>query len=390
VPSAERPNPARLRVLVYDQDLADLDERAALLQRRFPYSSVDAYNSRRELLADIAGLPVHVPGERWPLALIDLVHDGLTAPGVHLVQTINEHPALNDRVAIVAFTRYGHTQRDELLHASGARAVLSPEELLNPSGGLLALTSALELIAKGSTNWIRIGDPPSAADDLALLARMTELFPELEEHVIGSREQWDRVREILLVCKLFDAGYTQKAVEDQLETTRAAIDKLRRQLQSNPKALSAGVVKIGSTSVDLGRIPAGLEPFLGRSRAIWELVPPREELDGAGRLRWLAGLVADLYPADLDEPAPALPPDREAWVPPEYVPWLRRFFGTCMLLRENKHDNPKADVDRAINVVAAMFDVPRERARHGIVHAVLCLEDSESDGPAAGSVLKGR
>ena len=379
MPSAERPHPARLRFLVYDQEPNDLTERVELLKDRFPHSSVNPYAHRGELLADIAGLPVHVPGKRWPLALIDLVQKGLTAPGVHLLQTIGEHPALKDRVAMVAFTRYGHTERDELLEASGARAVLSPEELLKPSGGLQALTGALELIAQGSTKWIRIGDPPSAEDDLALLARMTELFPELGEYAPNSRERWERVRWILLVCKLLDAGYSLKAVQDQLGITRTQIDKLREQLQSNPTALGAGVVKIGSSSIELAEIPPGLAPFLGRSRAIWELMPPREELDGAGRLRWIVGLVNDLYPADLDEPAPQLPPDREAWVPPEYVPWLRRFLAVYMAFRENKHDNPKGDVDRAIDVVAAMFGVEPARARHGIVHAVLCLEDGEVD-----------
>jgi hypothetical protein len=383
VPLAELGPAPALHLLVQDRDRRDLHNRVDALAACMPNATIEAFETRRSLLARIAGLPPHKPGERWPLVLIDLFDQDRTAPGVHLLLTVQEHPELSDRVALVAFTRYGHRELDDLLRACGARAVLSPQELLSPTGGFVALLGDLDLLAKGSTAWIRIGDPPSDEEDLPLIDRMIELFPELDDHVRGSPEQWERVRWILLVCKLLEAGYSLKAVERQLDVGRTAIENLREQLEGNRNAFAAGVVKAGSTSVDLAAVPGGLTSFIGRSRAVWELAPPRDTLDGAERLRWLKGLVEDLYPLDPDEPAPKLPADREAWVPPEHLPWLRHFLKVYGSLRDGKHSDPKPDVDRAIDIVAGMFDVPRERARHGIVHAVLCLEDSESDGPVS-------
>ncbi len=378
-----------MKIYLHDYDETELGERYALLTRLLPDATIEHYSRRAELLEDIAELPAHRAGHRWPLALIDLIHSD-RLDGEHLFETITEHPQLRERVALVAFTNYGHPEREQLWKAAGIRAVLNPDELRRPAHGPGALLADLEHVAMGAEEWIRIGKPPAVDENGPLVSHVAELFPELsEEYDEGSVAQWNQARWILLVCNLFASGYTQKEVEKQLGIKRPTIDRLRDQLADNPQAIAIGAVQAGNQTVNLGAVVAAVKRHVGRSPAVWELRQPRRALDGASHLRWIAGTVHRLYPHDPDAVAPAVKRELDPWIPPEYVPWLRHFVREYERLRGGKKNNPAPDVKVAIEIVAARFAIEPQQARHGIVHAVLSLEDTyhESEQLAYGTAL---
>lgn len=368
-----------LELIVHDRDSNELLRRVKRLEQWLPDAQIAAFSTRGALLDHIGALPVHEPGERWPLALIDLVDARRTAPGERLFQTIEEHPDLRDRVAPVAFTRYGHDGREEVLQALGVRAILSPEVLNSEAQHLDGAKESLQLLAAGSDKLIRIGELPADEEDLRLIARMSELFPSLaEEYEQGSLEQWERAMWIVLVCRLFSEGYPQTSVLEQLGIKRGPVERLRRELEANWRKAIDRPFPAGGETTDLGVVIEELEPYLGRSKAIWEIIPPLEKLDGAARLRSLADDVEDLFSADPEQPVD-LPRGMKLWVPPEYLQWLRYFIAAYLKLRAGHKGDATPHVEEAIELIAKRFGEPPARVRHGVAHAVMCLEDAVAE-----------
>jgi hypothetical protein len=360
-----------LTLLVHDYDPAAVQERWRQLEAVLPDATVVPFPRRDVLLAYIADLDPAPPLGPWPLALIDLQGEGPEARGEHLLATINEHPDLTGRVALVAFTRYNFEGRDESLRAMGARAVLSPRNLRRQKD----LRRGLELLAQGSTDFARIGEPPSRGKDQEAMLQLAQLFPELADPDMDEQVRWERAREILHICRLDHEGYDDKAIKAAmgLERRRRWFDGLRKQLTTNRVARAADLVPPAGKA-KLGKVIEFLHPQLDETELIWEVTEERNRLRGTGRIDWARDRISDRYqegvaPDELQE---------DDWIPPTYLQALRRFLAIYDELPKRSRGGKKADpIDAALAQVAEEMEIDFDRANHYVTHAVMCLEDAE-------------
>jgi hypothetical protein len=362
-----------LTILVHDYDPVAVRDRRKQLEQALPGAVVLPFNRRERLLAAIAEMDPAPPLGPWPLALIDLLQgEESEARGEHLLATINEHPGLTSRVALIAFTRYGFENRDDALRAMGTRAVLSPLNLERQDG----LRSELELLARGSTNFAHLGEPPSSRHDEEVVRQLGRLFPEVEDKKLDERERWERARKTLHVCRLDFEGYDDVAIQRAAGLTRRQFDKLRAQLTANPAARAANIVSAGGKTPNLGKVIEFLRPCLDETPLIWDVTVERDRLSGTGRIEWVRDRVADRYPPG-EEPG-ALPDD--AWIPPLYLQALLRFLAIYDALPKKSPGPRKGRYDpvkEALAQLAVAMEIDRDRAKHYVTHAVLCLEDAE-------------
>ncbi|MBS1894044.1 MAG: hypothetical protein JST59_22320 [Actinobacteria bacterium] len=363
--------PYDLTILVHDYDPMAVRERREQLEQALPEAVILPFNRRERLLAAIAEMdPVPDLGP-WPLALIDLQGEESEARGEHLLATINENPDLKDRVALIAFTRYGFENRDDALRAMGTRAVLSPLNLEKQEG----LSSELELLARGSRNFAHLGEPPSSRHDEEVVRQLGRLFPELQDKRLDEREGWERAREILHVCRLDFEGYDDVAIQAAAGLSRRQFDKLRDQLTANPAARAANIVSAGGKKPNLGKVIEFLRPHLDETPLIWDVTVERDRLSGTGRIEWVRDRVADRYP-----PGEELDKRDDAWIPPLYLRALRRFLAIYDSLPKKSPSPRKGRYDpvkEALAQLAVEMEMTRDQAKHYVTHAVLCLEDAE-------------
>jgi hypothetical protein len=360
-----------LTLLVHDYDAAAARERRAQLQQVLPDAAVMSFEHRHRLLSFIAELePVPDLGT-WPLALIDLQGDGPEARGEHLLATINEHPSLTHRVALIAFTRYGFASRDGSLRAKGARAVLSPLKLKHQRG----LRRGLNLLAKGSTDFAHIGEAPSNRKDEEVIRQLVRLFPDLSDPALDEQACWEQAREILHICRLAYEGYDDEAIKTATGLKRRQFDRLVEQLTENPAARALNLVPAAGTKANLGKVIEILRPHLDETQLIWVATEERHELHGRVRIDWVRDRVADRYPSAAD---PAELGD-DAWIPPAYLDALRRFLSIYQGVPKRARD-PEGNQDPtavAVGHLAGELGVEFDQANHFVVHALMCLEDAE-------------
>jgi hypothetical protein len=369
---------ANLTLLVHDYDPQAAEERSQDLQAALPGAEVHTFNSRRLLLETIAALPPVGPGERWPLALIDLQgEDDRNARGEHLLATINEHPRLRGRVALVAFTRYGFDQHDEVLKAKGARAVLNPVNLHRQK----TLASELQLLAAGSQSFVPIGEPPSRKKDREVVEKLASYFQELFNDFPDERDRWERARQILRICQLDREGFDDRAIVERVPgLNRRGLESLQDQLLASPAALAEELIAPMEKRPSLGRVIDVLAPYLDETPLIWDVTNERERIEGPGHLSSLRELIADNYPLD-EEP----PEDDEAWIPPTYFVALRRYLALHAELSSQKRGGNASTgtlferTDAALAGVAAELGLGPEQARHYVCHAAMCLEDAAAE-----------
>lgn len=367
-------NGPKLTLLIHDYDEAAALERRDQLERALPDAEAIAFHRRDEFLAAIAKLdPAPIDGP-WPLALIDLQGEGQEAPGEHLLATINEHPDLTGRVALIAFTRYGFKNRSDALRAMGARAVLNPIDLDREEG----LRSELQLLAEGSTEFVHIGKPAARGKDRELIRRLSFLFPELDDEGMDERARWERAREIIHICRRDREGCDDTEIKDAFGLTRRKFDKLRNQLTTNPAARRAGIMPPSGKTADLGKVIEYLRPYLDETPLIWDATIERNRLSGTGRISWVRDRVVDRYPPEVA--ADELHDD--AWIPSFYLDALRRFLSIYDSLpkkapapSQKKYDPIRA----ALEQLAAALEVSFDCANHYVTHAVMCIEDDESE-----------
>lgn len=365
-----------LHLLVHDYDPAALEERYEELVAALPGASVYPYSSRAELLRDAAGFP-ESPTGNWPLALIDLQEDsGVQARGEHLLATINEHPLLRRRVVLVAFTRYGYESHDRELRARGASAVLSPIRL----GEIPDLQRELEVLATGTAQFARIGEPPSSDADRRVVERLAALFPSLEDPQLDERERWERARRILVLCHLKHDGWEDAAIKRLSWVRDRELAELRAELLSSPAA-QPPLISAAGRIPHLDRVIDAMLPHLQGSEFIYDVVSERTRLDAVPRLNWVRDRIVDRYP-----PAGPVPED-DAWIPPEYLDALRRFFAQFdRLPRASSHAKTETFAERsrrALEGVAAEMGLEPKQAEHYVTHAVMCLEDAEAEQAGA-------
>lgn len=369
---------APLTLIIHDYDPVAAEDRRTDLLATIAGAEVRAISRRRELLTAVSELPPVDRRARRPLALIDLQgEDDRTARGEHLLATINEHPSLQDRVALVAFTRYGFAQRDEILKAKGARAVLNPVNLHRQDG----LAGELDLLATGSSPFVHIGEPPSRNNDKEVVEKLATFFPELHDDSISERARWERAREILRACQLDREGFDDKEIIARVpKVGKRGLRRLQDQLLASPAAIAAELIAPMEKRPSLGRVIDELAPYLDETPLIWVVTNERERLEGPGHLAWVRERVADRYP-----PEGAPPAGDDAWIPPDYLDVLRRYldahaalsrgigggnFSTAALFQRTQ---------AAIEHIAAELDLDPEQARHYASHAVMCLEDAEAE-----------
>lgn len=357
-----------LTLLVHDYDAVAVEKRGRQLREALPHADVRCFNRRDELLDEIAKRKPAPPQGPWPLALIDLHDEGVRAPGEHLLATINEHPDLRGRVALIAFTRYGFDNRMESLREKGARAILSPVNLRNQDG----LRSALGLLAGGSNVFARIGEPPSRHKDSEVVGQLARLFPELDAPDLDESKRWERAREILLICRLDREGHDDKAIKSVTGISRRRFEKLRDQLAASPATRAAGLIAPAAKKAELGRVIDFLGPHLDETQLIWDVVEEREHLTGPGRIEWVRDRVDNRY-----APLPAPVKSRgDTWIPPDYLYALRRFLVIYDDLPKKK---PSETIESALRQLAKETGLNLDTARHYVTHAVMCLEDAEDE-----------
>lgn len=369
---------APLTLIVHDYDPVAAEDRSEDLQAAVPGAEVRTFSSRRLLLETVAALPPVAPGERWPLALIDLQgEDDRNARGEHLLATINEHAGLQGRVALVAFTRYGFGQHDEVLEAKGARAVLNPVNLHRNE----ALVGELQLLAAGSQTFVHIGEPPSRERDREVVEKLASFFRELHDDFPSERDRWERARQILRICQLDREGFDDRAIRKLVPNLgRRGLESLQDQLLESPAALTEELIAPMEKRASLGGVVKALAPYLDETPLIWDVTNERERIEGPGRLASVRERVADRYP-----PAGPPPEGDDAWIPADYLTALRRYFAAHAELSSLRGGgNPSTDTlfeltDAAIERVAAELKLDPEQARHYICHAVMCLEDAEAE-----------
>lgn len=371
-----------LNLFVHDYDQAALEERYEELVVALPGASIYPYSSRAELLREISELPESP--NNWPLALIDLQEDGgVQARGEHLLATINEHPLLRRRVVLVAFTRYGYESHDRELRARGASAVLSPIRL----GETPNLQRELEVLATGTAQFARIGEPPSSDADRRVVERLSALFPSLENSQLDERERWARARRILVLCHLKHDGWEDAAIKRLPWVSERDLPNLRAELLSSPAAQPPLISAVGRIP-HLDRVIDVMLPHLQGSEFIYDVVAERTRLNEVARLDWVRDRLIDRYP-----PAGSAPED-DAWIPPEYLDALRRLFDQFdRLPPASSHARTETLAERsqrALDGVAAEMGLQPKQAEHYVAHAVMCIEDAEAElasttGPSAPS-----
>lgn len=369
------PEPS-LHLLVHDYDPAALEERYEELVAALPGASVYPYSSRAELLREIAELP-EAPANDWPLALIDLQEEsGVQARGQHLLATINEHPLLRRRVILVAFTRYGYESHDRELRARGAGAVLSPIRLRETPN----LRRELEVLATGTAQFARIGEPPSSDADRRVVERLAVLFPSLGDPELDERERWARARRILALCHLKHDGWEDAAIKRLPWVKDRELAELRAELLSSP-AVQPPLITAAGRIPHLDRVVDAMLPHLQGSEFIYDVVSERTRLDAVPRLNWVRDRIVDRYPPE----GPA--PEDDAWIPPEYLDALRRFFAQFdRLPPASSHAKTETFAERsqrALEGVAAETGLQPKQAEHYVTHAVMCLEDAEAERAGA-------
>ena len=369
---------APLTLIVHDYDPVAAQDRSEDLLSAVPGAEVRAFSSRRGLLEAVAALPPVAPGEPWPLALIDLQgDDDRNARGEHLLATINEHARLRGRVALVAFTRYGFGQHDEVLEAKGARAVLNPVNLHCQEGLVgdrsrslrarrASFTSGSPLRAKRTGRSWR-SSPPSSR--------------QLHDDFPSERDRWERARRILRICQLDREGFDDRAIRKLVPNLgRRGLESLQDQLLKSPATLTEELIAPMEKRPSLGRVIDVLAPYLDKTPLIWDVTNERERIEGPGHLASVRERVADRYP-----PAGAPPEDDDAWIPPDYLTALRRYLAAhAELSSQRGGGNASTETlfeltDQAIERVAVELELDPEQARHYICHAVMCLEDAEAE-----------
>jgi hypothetical protein len=363
-----------LTLLVHDYDPAAAKKRSSDLRKAVPNATVHTFHRRDRLLRWISELEPVEGEEHWPLALIDLQgEDDLEARGEHLLATINEHPRLRDRVALVAFTRYGFETRHDVLRAMGARAILSPINLRNQA----SLVPDLELLAIGSTDFNEIGEAPADDRGKELLRVLATLFPELDDPDLDEAERWEEARWILQICRLDREGYDNAAILQQVPRLKdRRFKQLRDQLLKSPGARALNLIPPMGKTAQLGSVIDALRPHLD-GPMIWEVTTERTRLEGAGRLSWVKDRLDDRYPRGVVSAE-----DDDAWIPPEYLRKLRRFLEIYEAQSTHTHPSTKAlfwRVMAAVEQLAGELGVEPEEAGHYVAHAVMCLEDAEAE-----------
>jgi hypothetical protein len=369
-PPTSRP----FHLLVFDDSKAQALDRAETLEGLLGRDAfIEVFWLRRDLLQSISNLGSHTEGEPWPIGLIDLQGSADDqARGEHLLATIAYHPALTDRVALVAFTRYGHPRRDAVLAANGARAVIHPDTVTRTPS---AVSEALEMLAKGYRPpplW-RVGEP--LGDDWKVLAVLATLFGELRQG--GSdEERWRRAKEILLACRLSHEGYSNRAIQEQLGWDRKDLQRLEQQVVESDAADDPRIFPGGESVAHLGGVIDVVRPFVGESEAIWEITSRRDVFDGAGRLKRLIEICLN---RDLRDDMAG-----RAWIPPDYVATLEAFLERYQDLRAGGPPHPSAAymremVSSAAHDVADATGIGRHEAEYRVIHAMLCLEDHQAE-----------
>jgi hypothetical protein len=365
--------PQRLQLLVHDYSATELSLRTEALKVALPEVSVRPFQRRRRLLQTVAELNPAAPQGPWPLCLIDLQGSSDSiAKGEHLLGTINEHPGLTGRVSLIAFTRFGSERRENVLQAHGARAILSPRHLDRQKG----LAEGLALLAGGSTDFAKLGEPPSREKDWQAIEMMAQFFPQLEDERIDETKRWHTARMILLVCRLSFEGCDDQTILRSAGIKRPTLKKLRRQLAASAHA-RATFVPAGANHADLGRFHEFFRPNLEETPLIWEATVERNKLRGPGRIEWAEERLAARYP----DPREIADPYDDTWIPPLYLNALFRFleiYGT--LPKRSRSGREKPDpIGEAEAQLAAELGVEPERAAHFVTHAVMCLEDAEDE-----------
>lgn len=382
-----------LRLVVHDYDRHELELRVKDLQETLGPLDLTAFTSRHELLRHIASQPPARPDRLLPLALIDLLgsdRDRLVR-GEHLMQTINEHPGLRGRVVVIAFTRYGHSARDEVLLELGVRGVLAPGVLLQAD---LAdgVAQRLELLARGvKGRLIRIGASPSPGEE-QVLEMLESFFPTIVGSVPES-ERWTVALKVLDICRLAADGFDERAIMEKTGVQRRFFSQLKRDLILSPEAHAAGAIRPASTTPDLSRVGEALFERGSNTEARWILATDREELAPAP-IRWAQERFEDFFP--MEDGREVVDSANRVWLPPASVPLLRMFFDEyaevtrLAVSQEVEEDLGKTHPSRdqlqnrvalAVRRVGEAFGLDPQFVRRQVVHAIVCLEEAVRDDP---------
>jgi hypothetical protein len=375
--------PDGLRLIVHDFDVEEMRSRAQQLKRALPDAAVRGFATRRGLLEHVRSLPSPCPG-LFPVCLIDLQHPDREDRGEHLIRTVDLHPLLTGRVALVAFTRFNHPHRTEALERIGARGLLSPLHVDDPQ-----LRQWLVRVASGPSRVISFGEPPSTEEDMKFLARMAELFPYLTElDELDPTAALEEAVRILTICRLFHDGYDTPGVlalaQDLGCSTRGHVDTLRERLDPI-KAYEIGAVKGTGGKIDLGAVIPAVARFDDRSsERVDHIALDRSKLDGLATIQWVQSV-----PLDRRDPT-----QDGAWAPPDYLPLLDRFVELHERERPKRHPSKQAMADastRALEGVAAATGLSSDEVRERVVHAIACVANRTLDGacedPAGGELF---